>query len=115
MDGVKKSLVYLKTDVLSENLLLKLCEVFDCIVWKEYTLRTTSNALKKVGSQIGRNIKALMQIVWYGMWILLKGDSDLRAELEVFLRAFFYLGKLNFIFFNAIEMRQLGVTTFLKV
>ena len=99
----KKSLVYLKTDVLSENLLLKLCEVFDCIVWKEYTLRTTSNALKKVGSQIGRNIKALMQIVWYGMWILLKGDSDLRAELEVFLRAFFYLGKLNFIFFNAIE------------
>ena len=101
----KKSLIYLKNEVLSEEALDMLCLIFDKIVWKEYKSRTNSNALRKAGSQIGRNIKSLMQVVWYGLWILIGGNPDLyRADLEVFLRAFFYLVKNNYLFFNEHEV-----------
>ena len=101
----KKSFIFLKNDVLAEESLNKLCLIFDKIIWKEYKSRTNSNALRKAGSQIGRNIKSLMQVVWYGLWILIGSNPDLyRADLEVFLRAFFYLAKINYLFFNEHEV-----------
>jgi len=102
---VKKSFIFLKNEILSDEALNQVCEVFDQIIWKEYKSRTNSNALRKAGSQIGRNLKAILQVVWYGLWVLIKSNPDLyRGELEIFLRAFFYLGKLNFLFYNEHEV-----------
>ena len=101
----KKSYIFFKNEVLSAEALDQLCHIFDQLIWNEYKSRTNSNALKKAGSQIGRNIKALLQVLWYGIWILIKTDpAKFQADLEVFLRAFFYLGKLNYLFFNEHEV-----------
>ena len=101
----KKSFIFFKNEILSDDSLDQLCQIFDQIIWKEYKSRTTSNALRKAGSQIGRNIKSLLQVVWYGIWVLIGNFPELyRADLEIFLRAFFYLGKLNFLFFNEHEV-----------
>ena len=97
----KKSFIYLKDEILSAESLDQICQIFDQIPWKEYSSRTNSNALRKAGSQIGRNIRALVQVFWYGLWVLIGTDLDrYRVDLEIFLRVFFYLGKLNFLFFN---------------
>ena len=63
----KKSFIFLKNDILSVEELENICEVFDQIIWKEYKSRTNSNALRKAGSQIGRNLKSLLQVFWYGL------------------------------------------------
>ena len=63
-------------DHLSDQDLSLVCAVIDQVIWKvclvlvskgnlktaiqEYKSRTTSNALRSVGSQIGRNIKSLV-------------------------------------------------------
>ena len=101
----KKSLIYLKNEILSNESLEHLCQIFDQISWKSYLQRTNSNTLRKVGSQIGRNIRALLQVVWYGLWVLMWSDPDrYRCDLEVFLRVFYYIGKLNFLFYNKHEV-----------
>ena len=100
----KKSFIYLKNDILSDDALDKLCQIFDQLIWKEYKSRTNSNALRKAGSQIGRNIKSLLQVVWYGIWVLIGSNPELRADLEIFLRVFFYLGKINYLFYNEHEV-----------
>ena len=101
----KKSLIYLKNEILSDESLDQICQIFDQVTWKEYTSRTNSNTLRKIGSQIGRNIRGLMQLVWYGLWVLIGSDPDrYRGDLEVFLRVFFYIGKLNFLFYNKHEV-----------
>ena len=100
----KKSFIYFKNNILSAESLDQMCQIFDVIIWKEYKSRTTSNALRKAGSQIGRNIKSLLQLVWYGIWIVIWINPDLRADLEVFLRVFFYLGKMNYLFYNEKEV-----------
>ena len=109
----KKSLVFLKNDILSKESLDQICQIFDQIAWKEYTSRTNSNALRKIGSQIGRNIRNILQVVWYGLWVMLGFDPDrYRGELEVFLRVFFYIGKLNYMFYNKHEVTwSAGVMT----
>ena len=69
---MKKTLKGLKSDFLTPANLDKLCALMDkIIVWKEYKSRTTSNALRTVASQIGRNIKALTQVVWYPLYLIL--------------------------------------------
>ena len=101
----KKSLIFLKNDILSDESLEQLCQIFDQVSWKSYLQRTNSNTLRKIGSQIGRNIRALLQVVWYGLWVLIWSDPDrYRYDLEVFLRVFFYIGKLNFLFYNKHEV-----------
>jgi hypothetical protein len=101
----KKALINLKNDLFGEESLDKICQVIDQIVWKEYKNRTNSNALRKGGSQIGRNYKSIFQVLWYAIWILIGTDPDLyRANLEVFLRAAFYLGKMNYLFYNHHEV-----------
>ena len=96
---VKKSFIALKNEILSADSLEKICEVLDNVIWKEYKSRTSSNALKKAGSQIGRNLKAYLQVLWYGLWILINNDPEThRIRLEVILRAFFYLAKMNNLF-----------------
>ena len=57
----KKSFIFLKNEILSEDSLNYICQIFDQMFWKEYKSRTTSNALRKAGSQIGRNIKSGME------------------------------------------------------
>ena len=84
---------YLKSDVLTEEQLDMVCLVLDGVVWKEYLSRTSSNTLRKIGSQIGRSITSLLQVVWYGIWVLIGTNIVERTEFEIFLRAFFYLGK----------------------
>ena len=107
LDWGKRSFIHLKNEILSEESLDKLCLVFDQIIWKEYKSRTNSNALRKAGSQIGRNLKTLMQLLWYGIWVLIGSNPPLyRADLEVFLRAFFYL---NYLFYNEHEVEWTDV------
>ena len=101
----KKVLINLKTEVFGEEALNNICQIIDQLIWKEYKNRTNSNALRKAGSQIGRNIKSIYQVLWYSIWILIATDPDqYRANLEVFLRAAFYLGKMNYLFFNHHEV-----------
>ena len=101
----KKSFIFFKNEILSDEALNQLCEILDQIIWKEYKSRTNSNALRKAGSQIGRNIKSLLQLMWYGVWVLIgTNPEEYRADLEIFLRAFFYLGKLNYLFYNEHEV-----------
>ena len=100
----KKSFIYFKNEILNEASLDQICQIFDQIIWKEYKSRTTSSALRKSGSQIGRNIKSLLQFVWYGIWILIWRNPELRPALESFLRTFFYMGKLNYLFYNEHEV-----------
>ena len=96
----KKVLINLKTEVFGEEALNNICQIIDQLIWKEYKNRTNSNALRKAGSQIGRNIKSIYQVLWYSIWILIATDPDqYRANLEVFLRAAFYLGKVNYLVF----------------
>ena len=89
----KKSLNCLKSDVLTEEQLDMVCLVLDGVVWKEYLSRTSSNTLRKIGSQIGRSITSLLQVVWYGIWVLIETTIVERTEFEIFLRAFYYFGK----------------------
>ena len=89
----KKSFIYFKNDILSAESLDQMCQIFDVIIWKEYKSRTTSNALRKAGSQIGRNIKSLLQLVWYGICIVIWINPDLRADLRGFSQGFFLPGK----------------------
>ena len=91
--------------MLSDESLNEICEILDKISWKEYLSRTNSNALRKAGSQVGRNIRGLLQVVWYGIWVLIGTDPDkYRIHLEVYLRVFFYMGKLNYLLYNKHEV-----------
>ena len=87
----------------------QLCQIIDQIKWKEYLSRTNSGALRKAGSQVGRNIRAVLQIMWYSIWVLIGTDlARYREDLEIFLRVFFYLGKLNYLFYNSHEVTWSG-------
>ena len=83
----------MKSDVPPEEQLNMVCLVVDGVVWKEYLSRTSSNTLRKIRSQIGRSITSLLQVVWYGIWVLIETTIVERTEFEIFLRAFYYLGK----------------------
>ena len=97
--------LFLKNEILSDESLEQLCQIFDQISWKEYLQRTNSNTLRKIGSQIRRNIRALLQVVWYALWVPIWSNPDrYRCDLEVFLRVFFYIGKMNFLFYNKHEV-----------
>ena len=98
---MKKTLKGLKSDFLSPVNLDKLCAVMDKIIlWKEYRCRTTSNALRTVASQIGRNIKALTQVMWYPLYLLIGQDPGAHRDLEAILRTLFYLSKIGYMMYN---------------
>ena len=97
---MKKTLKGLKSDFLNPADLDKVCAVMDeIIVWKEYKSRTTSNALHTVASQIGRNIKALTQVVWYPLYLIL-GLEPGHRDLEAIARTIFYLSKIGYMMYN---------------
>ena len=70
------------------------------ILWKEYKSRTTSNALRTIASQVGRNIKSLCQVVWYPLYLLLGFNPGGHRDLEAILRVFFYLSKMGYMLYN---------------
>ena len=76
---MKKTLHGIKRDSLS---VADLDMMEKIILWKEYTTRTTSNALRTIASQVGRNIKALTQVVWYPFYLLLVYNPGAHRDLE---------------------------------
>lgn len=91
---VKKSLSQFKK-ALSDRELVEVCAVLDSLTWKEYTQRTNKNALLKVDGQIGRSLRALMQVMWYPLEILICLKPEVyRVKYSSTLRVLFLLGKL---------------------
>ena len=67
----KKTFVLLKSDHLNQQSQDQICLMLDEVVlWTEYSTRTNSRAFKSIGSNIGRNIKALTQMLWYPLYLI---------------------------------------------
>ena len=101
----KKAIVNLKDNHLSAETLNVLCAILDtCVVWKEYKTRTSSSALRSIGSQIGRNIKALLQVLWYALYLFVMSDPERNHGMFSILRMVYYLSKANYIIYNENEV-----------
>ena len=112
----KKAFDKLKNDHLSERGVSKFCAIIDNHVWVEYKTRTNSNALRSIGSQIGRNIKGLAQVLWFDLYILIQFEEEEEEDmmdLYIILRTIFYLSKMNCILFN--EHQVVWTHEFLRV
>ena len=69
---LKKTLQSVKKDFLDREGIDTICAILDKIVlWKEYGTRTTSNVFRTIASNIGRNIKALAQVIWYPFYLII--------------------------------------------
>ena len=97
---MKKVLEKLKNDHLSEQSLSEVCSIIDQITWCEYRPRTTSSALSAIGSQIGRNIKAVAQVLWFCLYMFLELSVEDMDDMQAILRTVFYLSKLSYLLFN---------------
>ena len=94
----KKTFVLLKSDHLNQQSQDQICLMLDEVVlWTEYSTRTNSRAFKSIGSNIGRNIKALTQVLRYPLY-LITALSD--RDLEAIVRIIFYLCKIGYMIFN---------------
>ena len=97
----KKTLMEVKSNFLAQRDLDFLCAVLDKIIlWKEYKTRTTSNAFRSIASNIGRNIKALVQVIWYPFYLMLGLNPGAHRDLEAILRTIFYLSKMGYMLYN---------------
>ena len=101
----KKAVEALKDDILSAAGLNEVCAIFDgCVIWKEYKVRTTSSALRSIGSQIGRNIKSMLQVLWYALYLHIMEDPASRNNLFSTLRTIYYLSKTAYFVYNENEV-----------
>jgi hypothetical protein len=92
---LKKFLVALTSDNLSLGQVEDLAMILDATtIWKEYKCRTSGESLKSVGSQIGRNLKALSQVLWNALYLLINLNIEGNRDLEVLLRTTFSLSKV---------------------
>lgn len=99
---MKKTLILLKTDHLTKPIQDELCMMVDQIIlWKEYSPRTTSSAFKSIASNIGRNIKALLQVIWYPIYLIIGFNPAANRDLEAIVRTIFYLSKIGYMLFNS--------------
>ena len=80
--------------------LSEVCSIIDQITWCEYRPRTTSSALSAIGSQIGRNIKAVAQVLWFCLYMFLELSVEDMDDMQAILRTVFYLSKLSYLLFN---------------
>ena len=97
----KKTFIALKEDHLTQQNMEHVCLILDTVIlWKEYSTRTTSQALKAIKSNIGRNIKALTQVIWYPMYLVISLNQAANRDLEAIVRTIFYLCKISYMIFS---------------
>ena len=97
----KKTFIALQDDHLSQQDQSNIGLILDTVVlWKEYSTRTTSNAFKSIRSNIGRNIKALTQVIWYPMYLVIAFNQAAHRDLEAIVRIVFYLCKIGYMIFS---------------
>ena len=98
---MKKAFDKVKENHLSLPALDKVCSVIDRISWVENKSRTTGSALRSIGSQIGRNIKSLAQVLWFALYTLIKFDGDEDSiDLLALVRVVYYMSKMSCVLFN---------------
>ena len=97
---VKKSIIAFKK-MLRPGDLRELIIIMDDIQWKDYKNRTNKNTLLKAEGQVGRNLRALMQVLWYPLYTMMQLKiEDFRVNHESTIRILYMLGKLTFVLQN---------------
>ena len=57
--------------------------------------------MRSIGSQIGRNIKSLAQVLWFALYTLIKFDGDEDSiDLLALVRVVYYMSKMSCVLFN---------------